>query len=99
MVAFSLALVAALLSAAPMALSQEISQCISDCTNQSLAAGGCTSQQDINCVCTSSAFQAAAASCLFANCPDQLGNAMQLQSQMCSGGGTCSPHTPVVHSH
>jgi alkylhydroperoxidase/carboxymuconolactone decarboxylase family protein YurZ len=51
---------------------------------------------DLNCVCTSDAFQTAAGACLTANCTaDEVGQALALQAAQCGGGTSilypCNP--------
>ncbi|KAI0250132.1 hypothetical protein BJV78DRAFT_1113478, partial [Lactifluus subvellereus] len=63
--------------------------CITGCLTIAEGHSSCTSYTNVSCVCTSKAFQTAAASCLSANCTtaDQKA-ATQLQETQC-GNGTC----------
>jgi len=63
-----------------------ISPCILMCVTSAAQAGGCASITDFSCVCTSAAFQDAAMTCLQTSCtPDDLINALTLQSEKCAG--------------
>ncbi|KAG8812262.1 hypothetical protein FRC17_002109 [Serendipita sp. 399] len=93
---FKLAILAAALAAAPVfgQSTAGIPQCVLDCTTQSLAAGGCTSITDLQCICTNQEFQTAAAACITTGCPESLPQAIALQTAQCSavsGTGTAVP--------
>ncbi|KAK7461286.1 hypothetical protein VKT23_008465 [Stygiomarasmius scandens] len=78
---------------AALKLQQEMcsaSQCISDCVNQSAPKAACGTQ-DIKCICSDSTFTNAASQCVMSNCPDQADNARQIQQDMCSMAGACTP--------
>ncbi|KAI0061791.1 hypothetical protein BV25DRAFT_1870555 [Artomyces pyxidatus] len=59
--------------------------CILTCLTQATASGGCSSFTDLQCVCTSTAFQSAAQQCLTSQCTqaDQQA-ALQLQQSQCA---------------
>ncbi|KAG2158669.1 uncharacterized protein EDB93DRAFT_1245900 [Suillus bovinus] len=69
-----------------------VSDCVISCSNQAASAGGCSSFTDLSCVCTSTAFQAAAGACLQANCTaTDIAQAQALQQSECaslSGGSS-----------
>ncbi|KAF9218738.1 hypothetical protein BS17DRAFT_811529 [Gyrodon lividus] len=70
--------------------------CILACLTEAAGTGGCTSYTDLQCVCTSTAFQGAALQCLQNNCTaDDVTVATQLQSQECAQI-TNPNNTPVV---
>ncbi|KIJ09995.1 hypothetical protein PAXINDRAFT_172262 [Paxillus involutus ATCC 200175] len=68
--------------------------CILSCVTAAATTGGCSSYTDLQCVCTSTAFQSAAQECLQANCTaEDVATATQLQTQECAaivGSGTSS---------
>ncbi|KAG1867047.1 hypothetical protein C8R48DRAFT_671932 [Suillus tomentosus] len=62
-----------------------ITPCILSCSSQAASAGGCSSFSDLACVCTSTAFQAAAGACLQANCTTaEVAQAQALQQSQCA---------------
>ncbi|ETW74605.1 hypothetical protein HETIRDRAFT_461384 [Heterobasidion irregulare TC 32-1] len=69
-----------------------LSPCIITCLTQASSSGTCSSFTDISCVCSSQAFQSAAAQCLTSSCSssDQAA-ALQLQQTECgSASGSAS---------
>jgi len=75
----------------------QVPACVLDCVTSSLTAGGCTSAADLQCVCTSAAFQTAAQACLAKCTPEELAAALQLQAAQCAGisSGTASGSKPA----
>ncbi|QRV84016.1 CFEM domain protein [Ceratobasidium sp. AG-Ba] len=67
-----------------------ISPCILTCSQQAATSAGCSSFTDLGCVCSSTAFQTAAASCITQQCPDQVQQALTLQQALCSAAGSGS---------
>jgi len=61
----------------------QVSACVLSCLNTAASAGGCTSFADIPCVCTSTAFQTAAKSCLAQCTPADQASALQLEQSQC----------------
>ncbi|TEB23172.1 hypothetical protein FA13DRAFT_1818591 [Coprinellus micaceus] len=85
--------VLAILGAAAFASAQDtsgISACILACSSAAATANNCTSFADIQCVCSSSQFQADATKCLQDNCPSDLETAVNLQLAQC-GAASISP--------
>ncbi|KAI0915392.1 hypothetical protein AcW1_003930 [Taiwanofungus camphoratus] len=80
-----------------------ITPCILNCVTQAASSGGCSSFEDLSCVCTSSAFQSAARSCLQSNCTTaEQQSADVLQQQECAAasiasGGTSAASSVVSH--
>ncbi|KAH7883432.1 hypothetical protein F5I97DRAFT_243315 [Phlebopus sp. FC_14] len=75
-----------------------IDDCILTCVTQAAASGGCSSFTDLQCVCTSTAFQSAALQCLQSTCtPADVTAATQLQQQECVGisGSSAASGTPT----
>ncbi|KAI0666985.1 hypothetical protein C8Q78DRAFT_942322, partial [Trametes maxima] len=69
-----------------------ISACIIGCITQSATANGCSGLADINCFCTSPAFQAATLSCLQSTCTSaEVQAAEALQQSECAAGTPPSP--------
>ncbi|KAI0324807.1 hypothetical protein GY45DRAFT_1262141 [Cubamyces sp. BRFM 1775] len=59
--------------------------CILTCISQAASANGCSSVQDINCLCTNTKFQTDAASCLQSNCTAaDVQTALGLQQAECA---------------
>ncbi|KAH7920558.1 hypothetical protein BV22DRAFT_1132975 [Leucogyrophana mollusca] len=72
--------------ASQSSLPSSLTPCILSCVTQAASSGGCSSFTDISCVCTSTAFQSAALSCLQANCTSaEVSAATQLQQTECAG--------------
>ncbi|KAG1731812.1 uncharacterized protein EDB91DRAFT_707350 [Suillus paluster] len=86
----------------PAAVPSGLTECIISCSAQAASAGGCSSYTDLACVCTSTAFQDAAAACLQANCTTaEIAAADQAQISECSslsGNATTSSATPSATS-
>ncbi|KAF9236013.1 hypothetical protein BU15DRAFT_64377 [Melanogaster broomeanus] len=76
-----------------------IDTCILGCLTAATATGACSSYTDLQCVCTSTAFQSAALQCLQSNCTtDDVTAASQLQSQECAsivGNSSATSATPA----
>ncbi|KAF8267915.1 hypothetical protein EI94DRAFT_1683362 [Lactarius quietus] len=72
---------------------QSLDSCITTCLTNSQSSSTCPSFTDVTCVCSNTAFQAAAAACLKANCTtaDQE-SAQQLQQAEC-GSSSNSTNT------
>ncbi|KAK7691252.1 hypothetical protein QCA50_004645 [Cerrena zonata] len=77
-------------SSAPTSIPSGITTCSLGCIAQSLSAGGCTAITDLQCLCTSSAFQQATAACLQSQCPGDLAAATAVQQAQCAGIGSAS---------
>ncbi|KAF8872897.1 hypothetical protein BD779DRAFT_1571408 [Infundibulicybe gibba] len=61
-----------------------ISPCIIQCVSQAAMSAGCTGPTDLQCVCTNTAFQTAAATCLTTTCtPADVTAAQALQATEC----------------
>ncbi|KAL0953778.1 hypothetical protein HGRIS_004962 [Hohenbuehelia grisea] len=85
-------------SAAVPSSTAGISQCILTCTITAATANGCTSITDLACICTQTAFQAAARTCLESTCtPEEQQTALGLQQAQCasfvSGSSSIAPIT------
>ncbi|KAJ3513739.1 hypothetical protein NMY22_g14955 [Coprinellus aureogranulatus] len=88
------------LGAAAFASAQDtsgISPCILECSRAAATANNCTSFADIQCVCSSSQFQADATKCLQDHCPSDLETAVNLQLAQCGAGACVSLCGPYAH--
>ncbi|KAL5526197.1 hypothetical protein ACEPAG_7536 [Sanghuangporus baumii] len=71
-------------SAAPTSTAG-ISPCVLTCVGQASSSAGCSGITDIQCLCTSTTFQSAAAACLQSNCTAaDLAAGQALQQQECA---------------
>ncbi|KAH7327705.1 hypothetical protein B0J17DRAFT_722695 [Rhizoctonia solani] len=78
---FTITAIAAL---ALVAFSQDVPDCVKNCSNQAAAASGCGSHDNLSCVCTNTAFQNAARSCIESTCSaEELSQALSLQTEIC----------------
>ncbi|THH09775.1 hypothetical protein EW145_g1782 [Phellinidium pouzarii] len=75
-----------------------IDPCLITCVTGAITTAGCSSLEDLTCICTSTSFQSDALSCLQSNCPaSDLAAAQALQSEECgtassaSGSASASP--------
>ncbi|KIK79936.1 hypothetical protein PAXRUDRAFT_16063 [Paxillus rubicundulus Ve08.2h10] len=88
-------------SASQSSLPAGLDTCILTCVTAAAASGGCSSFTDLQCVCTSTAFQNASLQCLQANCTaEDVTTATQLQTQECasiigSGSSSVPSSTPA----
>ncbi|KAH9856862.1 hypothetical protein C2E23DRAFT_857090 [Lenzites betulinus] len=72
-------------SSAPPTSTSGVTACILGCIQTSAVANGCTGVTDLTCLCTSTAFQQAAASCLQSTCTaDEVQAALTLQQEECA---------------
>ncbi|KAK7472287.1 hypothetical protein VKT23_000407 [Stygiomarasmius scandens] len=62
--------------------------CLSNCIAKALPQSGCD-PMDVTCLCKSSKFSNAVASCVWSSCPSQMNGAISFQKQMCSGNTVC----------
>ncbi|EGO00637.1 hypothetical protein SERLA73DRAFT_178497 [Serpula lacrymans var. lacrymans S7.3] len=72
-------------STAPGSLPTGLTPCVVSCVKSAASTGGCSSFTNVSCICTSTAFQSAALSCLKANCSSaEVQAATQLQQTECA---------------
>ncbi|KAG8957729.1 hypothetical protein FRC00_003594 [Tulasnella sp. 408] len=65
----------------------DIPECITTCTMQSASQAGCTSMEDLTCLCTSEKFQTLATECIVQQCPkEQWDDATAYQLKLCTTG-------------
>ncbi|EIM79454.1 uncharacterized protein STEHIDRAFT_163645 [Stereum hirsutum FP-91666 SS1] len=84
-------------SAAPSGSSiPGLTTCIVQCLLQAASTGGCSSFTDLDCICSSGAFQSAAIVCVDSECPtaDQQ-TALGLQQQYCGSSASYSPFSSL----
>ncbi|KAI0827559.1 hypothetical protein BC628DRAFT_1317841 [Trametes gibbosa] len=80
-------------SAPPVSVT-DLTPCIATCITQSAASNGCPDITDVSCLCTSTAFQQAAASCLQSQCSaNDVQAALALQAQQCAAGPSATALT------
>jgi hypothetical protein len=73
-----------LLFCAPFALAVDMSSCVRSCLSESATSVGCSSLQDVKCVCSKESFVGKSAGCLEKNCSqNEFQEALGLQSSMC----------------
>ncbi|KZS91546.1 hypothetical protein SISNIDRAFT_413911 [Sistotremastrum niveocremeum HHB9708] len=64
--------------------------CIQNCTQTAASVTGCVSFTNVSCVCSSTAFQQAALSCLVSDCTQaDVQTAETLQQTICGGSLSC----------
>ncbi|PAV20151.1 ectomycorrhiza-regulated CFEM domain-containing [Pyrrhoderma noxium] len=84
-------------SAASPSGTGSIDACILTCVTQAASSAGCSSFQDLQCVCTNTDFQSAAQQCLQSSCTAaDLNTALGLQQSQCaavSASGSASTDT------
>ncbi|KAK7688049.1 hypothetical protein QCA50_008419 [Cerrena zonata] len=71
-------------SSALGAIPSGITACSLQCISQSLSAGGCSNIADLQCLCTSQAFEDATRQCLQNSCPDDISAATSAQQSQCA---------------
>ncbi|CAL1711798.1 unnamed protein product [Somion occarium] len=75
-------------ASAPAGLPSGITACSLQCIQQSLGEGNCQSITDVQCLCSSQAFQAATLQCLQTNCPDDVSAATAAQQSQCGNAAS-----------
>ncbi|KAG8769821.1 hypothetical protein FRC12_004723 [Ceratobasidium sp. 428] len=88
-------------AAEPPIPTDQIPPCIYKCTSDAATAAGCSSNADVNCICTSDKFLTAATQCILSGCSAQdQAAALTLQDQLCAAvtGSSAAPSATATET-